>query len=223
MAIFEPINNVRTDMNDNVFINVNRYQKKTEERRGFLRTEVQQNTVAATSRKGIEIYRRNNELNSRTNVASDQNAATFQLTFSGILSQQQGATTSVNTQISENTQTLQQETTEQSTGLSLMYRALQQYQNLKFGVKNITDLLNRGIDVYQKTLNLAPALTNISQTDSGESGQFGIEIPQTMNTIRSNGIAEYLIFNTPAEKNTNPFDLYLKAGPMRMLETQLFI
>ena len=120
MAILEPTNYVKTDTNENPYIIPNLFQKKTEERRGFLRTKVQEDTVltasspavlltdtkenrnlrlttadtqqsngtTATSRRGIEIYRRNNELNSRTNEASDQNAATFQLTFSGILRQQ---------------------------------------------------------------------------------------------------------------------------------------
>ncbi len=104
-----------------------------------------------------------------------------------------------------------------------MNNAVQQYKNMNFAVSNTNDLLSRGLDVYQKVLNLFPTFTNIPQPNTSGIGQSGLAIPPTLNTVMSRGITEYLIFNAPTEKNTNPFDLYIKAGPMRLLETQLFV
>ena len=176
------------------------------------------NTAPVTSRRqGAAAYRRSDEQD-RTSSTSQNRGATFQRTFSGAL--QQSANSGVNRNAGS-AQSVINRSSQSTTKQSPITQALQQYSSLNSGIRNTTDLLNRGHDTYRKTSKLNPS--GLSSLQNSTTSLTTISIPPTLNSIRAQGINQYSLFNKPDTNSVNSIDLYLKAGPKRIAEASLFV
>ncbi|MCE5250294.1 hypothetical protein LLG96_08745 [bacterium] len=248
MALFEPTNYTQNNTsNDDLVYGTNRYRKTQPERQGFLKVDTQQvsNTAQAEANNTRDRYQsRRNDSTSRINTSQTQGTLTSmqkgisayrennallgrntqKVTAKTNTTLRTAAVQAADNEIVRNTATTV--TAKATTASTLMNQAIQEYTNINTSATNTNLTLQRDAATYLKERRSIPLGAELLQTTLS-SNQQTLAVPQTMNSVMSQGILQYALMNTAATDNGTALgktaDLYLKSNPMLQMESQLFV